>query len=179
MRQERFTEQAWDAIVASQQLVGQFHHNQWDVEHILFALLMQERGLVGDILQELGVDVGEVKRQVEAVLERMPKISYETTQIYATPRINGLFATADAESRRLQDEFIGTEHLLIAIAGEEKGDSASILHNFGVDREKVYTALQKLRGGHRVTDARAESKYRSLEKYGRDLTELARQGKHR
>jgi len=177
MRQERFTEQAWDAIVASQQLVGQFHHNQWDVEHILFALLMQERGLVGDILRELGVDVGEVKRQVEAVLERMPKISYETTQIYATPRINGLFATADAESRRLQDEFIGTEHLLIAIAGEEKGDSASILHNFGVDREKVYTALQKLRGGHRVTDARAESKYRSLEKYGRDLTELARQGK--
>ena len=177
MRQERFTEQAWDAIVASQQLVGQFHHNQWDVEHILFALLMQERGLVGDILQELGVDVGEVKRQVEAVLERMPKISYETTQIYATPRINALLGTADAESRRLQDEFIGTEHLLIAIAGEEKGDSASILHNFGIDREKVYTALQKLRGGHRVTDARAESKYRSLEKYGRDLTELARQGK--
>jgi len=177
VRQERFTEQAWDAIVASQQLVGQFHHNQWDVEHILFALLMQERGLVGDILQELGVDVGEVKRQVEAVLERMPKISYETTQIYATPRINALLGTADAESRRLQDEFIGTEHLLIAIAGEEKGDSASILHNFGIDREKVYTALQKLRGGHRVTDARAESKYRSLEKYGRDLTELARQGK--
>jgi len=138
---------------------------------------MQERGLVGDILQELGVDVGEVKRQVEAVLERMPKISYETTQIYATPRINALLGTADAESRRLQDEFIGTEHLLIAIAGEEKGDSASILHNFGIDREKVYTALQKLRGGHRVTDARAESKYRSLEKYGRDLTELARQGK--
>jgi len=128
-------------------------------------------------LQELGVDVDEVKRQVEAVLERMPKISYETTQMYATPRINALFATADAESRRLQDEFIGTEHLLIAIAGEEKGDSASVLHNFGVDREKVYTALQKLRGGHRVTDARAESKYRSLEKYGRDLTELARQGK--
>jgi ATP-dependent Clp protease ATP-binding subunit ClpC len=177
MRQERFTEQAWDAIIASQQLVGQFHHNQWDVEHILFALLMQERGLVGDILRELGVDVNGVKRQVETVLERMPKISYETTQIYATPRINSLFATADAESRRLQDEFIGTEHLLIAIAGEEKGDSASILHNFGVDREKVYSALQKLRGGHRVTDARAESKYRSLEKYGRDLTELARQGK--
>ena len=68
MRQERFTEQAWDAIIASQQLVGQFQHNQWDVEHILFALLMQERGLVGDILRDLGVDVDAVKQQVETAL---------------------------------------------------------------------------------------------------------------
>ena len=133
--------------------------------------------MVDDILRDLGVEVEQVKRQVEAALERMPKVAYETTQIYATPRINALFAAADAESRRLQDEFIGTEHLLIAIAGEEKGEAADILRGFGIDREKVYSALQKLRGGHRVTDARAESKYRSLEKYGRDLTELARQGK--
>jgi len=178
MRQEeRFTEQAQDAIIASQQLVGQFHHNQWDVEHILFALLMQERGLVGDILRDLGVNVDEVKRQVEAALEKMPKVAYETTQIYATPRINALFTAADAESRRLQDEFIGTEHLLIAITQEEKGEAARVLKQLGVDQEKVFQALQKLRGGHRVTDARAESKYRSLEKYGRDLTEMARQGK--
>jgi len=178
MRQEeRFTEQAQDAIIASQQLVGQFHHNQWDVEHILFALLMQERGLVGDILRDLGVNVDEVKRQVEAALEKMPKVAYETTQIYATPRINALFTAADAESRRLQDEFIGTEHLLIAITQEGKGEAAGVLKQLGVDQEKVFQALQKLRGGHRVTDARAESKYRSLEKYGRDLTEMARQGK--
>ncbi len=177
MRQERFTEQAQDAIIASQQLVGQFHHNQWDVEHILFALLMQERGLVGDILHDLGVNMDEVKRQVETALEKMPKVAYETTQIYATPRINALFTAADAESRRLQDEFIGTEHLLIAITQEEKGEAARVLKQLGVDQEKVFQALQKLRGGHRVTDARAESKYRSLEKYGRDLTEMARQGK--
>ncbi len=177
MRQERFTEQAWDAIVASQQLVGQFQHNQWDVEHILFALLMQERGLVGDILRDLGVDVDAVKQQVETALEKMPKVSYSTGQIYATPRINALFKAAEEEARRLQDELIATEHLLIAMAAEEGGEAAGILKSFGVDREKVYTALQKLRGGHRVTDARAESKYRSLEKYGRDLTELARQGK--
>ena len=177
MRQERFTEQAWDAITSSQQLVGQFHHNQWDVEHIFLTLLRQERGLVGDILRDLGVDVEAVQHEAEAALERIPKITYEVGQIYATPRIAALFSAADAESRRLQDEFIGTEHLLIAIAGEEKGEAAGILGRFGVDQEKVYSALQKLRGGHRVTDARAESKYRSLEKYGRDLTELARQGK--
>ena len=177
MRQERFTEQAQEAIATSQQLVGEFHHNQWDVEHILLALLMQERGLVGEILRDLGVDVEQVKRGVEAALEKIPKVSYETGQIYATPRINALLTAAEAESKRLQDELIATEHLLIAIAGEEKGEAAEILREHGIDREKVYAALQKLRGGHRVTDARAESKYRSLEKYGRDLTQLAREGK--
>ena len=177
MKQERFTEQAWEAIVASQQLVGQLRHNQWDTEHILLALLQQEAGLVSDILQKLGVDVEAVKREVVAALEKMPKVAYETAQIYATPRINTLFTTADAEASRLKDEFIGTEHLLIAMAGEQKGEAAGILRRFGVDQEKVYRALQDIRGGHRVTDARAESKYRSLEKYGRDLTEFARQGK--
>jgi len=177
MRQGRFTEQAQEALAASQQMVIQYQHSQWDVEHVLLALLQQEKGLVGDILPDLGVEVEEVKREVEAVLEKTPKVAYETVQIYATPRINGLFMAADAESRRLKDEFIGTEHLLIAIAGEEKGEAATILHRFGLDKEKVYAALQKLRGGHRVTDARAESKYRSLEKYGRDFTEFARRGK--
>ncbi len=177
MRQEKFTEQAQEAIAASQQLVMQFQHNQWDVEHILLALLQQERGLVGDILRDLSVDMDEMKRQVEAALEKMPKVTYQTGQIYATPRINALFNAAEAESKRLQDELIATEHLLIAIAGEEKGEAASILKRSGVDQEKIFQALQKLRGGHRVTDARAESKYRSLEKYGRDLTEMARQGK--
>jgi len=177
MRQERFTEQAWDAITASQQLVMQFHHNQWDVEHILLALLQQEQGLVGDILKELGVNVETVKQQVVAALEKAARVAYETGQIYATPRINALFTAADAEARRLKDEFIGTEHLLIAIAGEERGEAAVILRHSGIDQEKVYAALQKLRGGHRVTDARAESKYRSLEKYGRDFTEMAREGK--
>jgi len=177
MRQERFTEQALEAIASSQQLAQQLGHNQWDVEHILLALLMQEKGLVGEILQDLGVDANQVKSRVEAVLERMPRVAYQGGQFYMTPRINALFAAADAESKRLKDELIATEHLLIAMAGEERGEAANILRDFGVDREKVYTALQKLRGGHRVTDARAESKYRSLERYGRDLTELARQGK--
>ena len=177
MRQERFTEQAWEAITNSQQLVAQFRHNQWDVEHIFLVLLRQENGLVKDILGELGVDATAVERQVISVLEGMPKVSYEVSQIYATPRIGALFSNAEAESKRLQDEFIGTEHLLIAMASEDRGETAAIMRSFGIDREKVYSALQKLRGGHRVTDARAESKYRSLEKYGRDLTELARQGK--
>lgn len=177
MRQERFTEQAQEALAASQQLVGQYHHTQWDVEHILLALLIQKKGLVGDIFSDLGIDLESVRQQVEAALEKFPKAAYETPQIYATPRIAQLMKGAEDEADRLKDEFVGTEHLLQAIVEEEKGDAARILKSFGVDREKIFQARQKLRGGHRVTDARAESKYRSLEKYGRDLTEFARQGK--
>ncbi|MBI2849918.1 MAG: AAA family ATPase [Chloroflexi bacterium] len=177
MKQEKFTEQAQDAISSSQQLAVQFQHSQWDVEHILLALLLQQRGLVGEILKELNANAETIRDQVEAALKKMPKVSYQTGQLYATPRTAELFRTAEAEADRLKDEFIGTEHLLIAITREEKGEAARILKGLGVDQEKVFQALQKLRGGHRVTDARAESKYRSLEKYGRDLTELARQGK--
>jgi len=177
MGQERFTEQAQEALALSQELVRQYRHSQWDVEHILLALLQQEKGLVSGILRELGVDAEAVRQGVEAALAQNPRVDYEATQIYATPRITRLIESAAAEADRLKDEFISTEHLLIAIAGEEQGEAAGILKDFGIDQEKVYLALQKLRGGHRVTDARAESKYRSLEKYGRDLTEMARQGK--
>jgi ATP-dependent Clp protease ATP-binding subunit ClpC len=177
MKQERFTEQAQEALAASQELVRQYKHSQWDVEHILLALLQQEKGLVGDILAELGVDLEAVKQEVAAALEKTPKVSYDTGQLYATPRIANLIRAAGEEADRLKDEFIGTEHLLIAIAREQKGEAAGILKRLGIDQEKVYAALQKLRGGHRVTDARAESKYRSLQKYGRDLTEMAREGK--
>ncbi|MFC2024957.1 ATP-dependent Clp protease ATP-binding subunit [Chloroflexota bacterium] len=176
MRQERFTELAQEAIAASVELVRQYEHSQWDVEHLLLALLQQERGLVGDVLRELKIDVEVVKQQVEVALAETPKVAYEATQIYPTPRINRVGEMAKAEAERMKDEFISTEHLLIAIVAEG-GEGATILKRFGVDQEKVFQALQKLRGGHRVTDARAESKYRSLEKYGRDLTELARQGK--
>ena len=177
MKQERFTEQAQEALAASQELVRQYQHSQWDVEHILLALLQQEKGLVGDIFAELGVDIEKVKQEIAAALEKTPKVSYDTGQLYATPRIANLIRAAGEEADRLKDEFIGTEHLLIAIAGEPKGEAAEILKRLGIDQEKVYAALQKLRGGHRVTDARAESKYRSLQKYGRDLTEMAREGK--
>ncbi|MGD8501456.1 MAG: AAA family ATPase, partial [Phycisphaerales bacterium] len=176
MRQERFTELALDALAASQELVRQFQHSQWDVEHLLLALLQQERGLVGDILRELKIDAEAVKQHLEEALERTPKITHEATQIYPTPRINRVGQMSDEEAKRLKDEYISTEHLLIAIIAEG-GEAASILKGFGVDQEKVYGVLQQLRGGHRVTDTRAESRYRSLQKYGRDLTEFARQGK--
>jgi ATP-dependent Clp protease ATP-binding subunit ClpC len=177
MRQEKFTEQAQEALQASQQIAVQHKHSQWDVEHILLALLIQRQGLVGEILKELNIDLDATRNHVEDVLTKTPQVTYHTGQIYATPRIAMLMQKAEEEARRLKDEFISTEHLLIAIVSDDKGEAATILHNAGITQEKVYTALQKLRGSRRVDDTRAESKYRSLKKYGRDLTELARQGK--
>jgi ATP-dependent Clp protease ATP-binding subunit ClpC len=174
---EKFTEQAQEVLAISQELVRRYRHNQWDVEHILLALLEQQRGITQDILKELGVDAEVARRQVVKTLEAFPKVAYEGTQIYATPRIPRLLENARQEADRLKDEFISTEHLLIAIAGEGKGEASRILSEFGINQEGIYRALRKIRGAHRVTDQRAESKYRSLEKYGHDLTELARQGK--
>jgi ATP-dependent Clp protease ATP-binding subunit ClpC len=177
LKPEKFTEQAQEVLAASQELVRRYHHNQWDVEHVLLALLEQEKGITRDIFQGLGVDIDAVKRRVGATLDGFPKVTYEVGQIYATPRIAALLENANREADRLKDEFVSTEHLLIAIAAETKGEAAAILAESGVTQEKMYQALQKIRGGHRVTDRQAESKYRSLEKYGHDLTDLARQGK--
>jgi len=177
MKADRFTEQAQEALTDSQMLVRQLQHSQWDVEHILLSLLNQKEGLVSDILKEIGIDIDNVKGEVEAVLNKIARLGHESPQIYPTPRIYGLFQAADTEAKRLKDEYIGTEHLFIAICSEEKGEACGILKKFGIDKEKVYSALQKIRGSHRVTDARAESRYRSLSKYSRDLTEMARKDK--
>jgi ATP-dependent Clp protease ATP-binding subunit ClpC len=177
LKPERFTEQAQEVLAASQELVRRYRHNQWDVEHVLLALLEQEKGITRDIFQMLGVDVDVARKRVGATLEGFPKVTYEAGQIYATPRISALLENANREADRLKDEFVSTEHLLVAIAGETRGEAATILAESGISQEKIYQALQKIRGGHRVTDRQAESKYRSLEKYGHDLTELARQGK--
>jgi ATP-dependent Clp protease ATP-binding subunit ClpC len=177
MAMERFTEQAQEALTASQELVRRYRHSQWDVEHILLALLEQEKGTTQQILEELGIDVEEVKSRVDKTLRNYPQINYVGAQIYTTPRISQLMEDAAREADRLKDEFVSTEHLLIAIAGEGKGDASKILEESGITQEKIYQALRRIRGTHRVTDRRAESTYRSLGKYGHDLTQLARHGK--
>ncbi len=175
--QEKFTEKAQQVLAASQELVRNYQHSQWDVEHVLLALLEQEGGLTGEILGALNVDVAALRHELTDVLLKTPRVAYEGAQLFATPRIQRMFQNAEAEAKRLKDEFVSTEHLLIAIASEQKGDASTLLRKHGVNQEKVYRALQGIRGGHRVADPHAESKYRSLDKFGRDLTELARAGK--
>jgi ATP-dependent Clp protease ATP-binding subunit ClpC len=182
MRPERFTEQAQEVLASAPQIAYGLKNSQVDVEHVLLAMLNQRSGIVSELLRNLGVDVAAVKSRVESVIAAFPKVSQQTglhgaIQLYPTPRYARMLDIAEREANRLSDEFISVEHLLIAIAGEDSGQASTILKEFGVDKEKLYSAMQNVRGGHRVDSPSAESKYRSLEKYGRDLTELARQGK--
>jgi len=177
MRQDRFTEQAQEVLAASQELVRKERHAQWDVEHDLFALLNHPGGLAQQILEQLKVDPQQVSQRVGAVLERMSKLAYDVVQVYTTPRIVRMLEAANAEAERFKDEYVGVEHMLIAIADEREGESARILREVGIDKERIYQALAQIRGDTRITDQRAESKYRALERYSIDLSELARQGK--
>jgi ATP-dependent Clp protease ATP-binding subunit ClpC len=177
LKPDQFTEQAQEILGTSQEIVRRYRHSQWDSEHILMAILEQEQGLPVDILKEIGVSIVDMRRRLDQILEDAPKVAGESSQIYVAPRASSLLERAKAEADRLSDEFIGNEHLLVALLQEDQGDVRKIVVEFSIDLEQVYQALQKIRGGHRVTDPRAESRYQSLERYSIDLTELAREGK--
>ena len=171
-----FTEQAQEVLANSQNLVHQYKHSQWDVEHIFMGLLELEDGLPLKILYELNIKVEDLKKKLGQYLGKNPKVVENVSQIYASPRAVTLLERAKEEAKRLNDDFVGTEHLFIAVVQEDKGETSFILSEFSIELENIYKALQALRGGHRVTDQRAESRYRSLERFTIDLTDLARKG---
>ena len=177
MTADKFTRQAQEALQRSQELVRHYRHSQWDVEHVLLALIALDDGLPTRILGELGVDPETVKSRLHQALESMPKVVSDSAQIFITPRLQRMLQASDEEAQRLRDRFISVEHLLVAAARESAGDSARLFRELGINQEMVYQAMQKLRGTHRVDDPNAEQRYRSLEKYSVDLTELARAGK--
>ena len=173
----RFTTKAQEALAKAQETMLQHNHNQLDTEHIMLALLRQQDGLVPQMLGTLGVDVAQLEQGLEMSLRPRPHVSFGQggqAQYYLTPRAQRVLELAEKEAVRLKDEYVGTEHLLIAISGIEEGDAYRILREAGIDREKIYQAMVKVRGSHRVTDPEAESKYRMLERYGLDLTQFAR-----
>ena len=177
IRPEDFTEQGQEVRANSQEIVRRFRHTQWDVEHVLLALLELEKGVPVQIFTELGADIERIKAEVQEALEGSPKTTYEGNQIYATPRASRLVESAKEEADRLHDDYIGSEHLLIAVTLDEQGEAALILQRHQIGKEQVYQALQQVRGAHRVTDPRAESHYQTLARYTVDLTELARESK--
>ena len=150
LRPDDFTEQGQHTLSLSNEIVRRYNHTQWDVEHILLALLEIEDGVPVEVLRKLGVAVDGMRRRVEEALDRAPRAAYETSQIYATPRAGMLLANAKAEAARLKDEYVGAEHILIAITEVKDGDAPAVLREFGVSREQVYKALMEVRGGHRV-----------------------------
>ena len=174
---DRFTEQAQEVIAASQEILNRYRHNQWDCEHLFLALIEQEKGVPSEIFSTLGVNLQVLHANLHSYLEQDDKVAGQANQIFITPRLSELFGRADDEAKRLNDEFIGTEHILIALTEEDTGVSADLLSSFNVTTEEVYRALQSIRGSHRITDQRAESRYKSLEKFATDLTLLAAQGR--
>ena len=177
LKSDDFTEQAQEILGKSHEVVRRYRHSQWDVEHVLMAIFEQPEGAAGRILASLGVPVDDARDRLHQVLEASPKLEYESNQIFMTPRARNMLDEAKSEAERLNDEFISSEHLLIAVAKDDKGPSAALLKGIRVDVEAIYQALRDVRGSHRVHDQKAESRYKSLERFSVDLTDLARRGK--
>jgi ATP-dependent Clp protease ATP-binding subunit ClpB len=176
----KLTENAQKAFASAQTEAAKQGHQAVEVEHLLHSLATQEDGLVPRLLQKLGAQPSKFAERLESEIARLPKVSGpgSTGGVYVTPRLQSLLGRAAQAAEKLKDEYLSVEHLLLATLDEESHTGAAkILKEFGLTKNKLLSALQAVRGGQRVTSANPEATYESLEKYGRDLTRLARQGK--
>ncbi len=175
----RLTEKAQQAVMAAKNIAVRLNHQQIDVEHLLLALLDQEQGLIPAILNKADISPDALKIRIQQELERLPRVSGQSgspDQFYVSGRFNALMTRAEDEAKNFKDDYVSVEHLLLAMT-DDGGAVGRLLKEFGVTRQRLMTALQQVRGRQRVTSQNPETTYQSLEKYGRDLTEAARQGK--
>jgi ATP-dependent Clp protease ATP-binding subunit ClpC len=183
MRFDRFTEQAQNAAMRSYEIMQRYGHSQVDVEHLFLALLEQKDGLVPEILERMGAPLELMRERLADNLQRTPRsvgpgmYPQQVAQVFITPRLKRVIDQATEEARRLQDEYISTEHLLLGIASERNSFSANLLREVRINRDMIVAGIEKARGGQKASSPSAESRYRTLEKYARDLTQLAREGK--
>ncbi len=180
MRFDRFTERAQEAAQRAAEIIQRYGHNQIDTEHILLALIEQPQGVITQLLEILKVDPNNLAERLDYILRTSPKASIfggGAGQIFITPRVKRIIDLANEEANRLKDEYISTEHIFLAILSERNTPAARLLEGSGITRDRVNEAVLQLRGGQRVTDPQAETRYRTLEKYSRDLTQQAREGK--
>jgi ATP-dependent Clp protease ATP-binding subunit ClpB len=179
MDPNRLTEKSQEALRAAQALAARLSHQQIDNEHLLAALLEQEKGVVPDILLRAGVDLENLHRRLMADLEKLPKVAVSqgaAAGMYLTQRLERTFADAEQEAKKRRDEFVSVELLLVALFGQG-GKAAELLREAGLTTEKLEQAVKEIRGNQRVTSQTPESTYKALEQYGRDLTAMAAEGK--
>jgi ATP-dependent Clp protease ATP-binding subunit ClpB len=175
----RYTEKVQEALRNAQAKAVRYGNHQVDVEHLLSALLEQEGGLAPSILNKADVQVEPLKARLEQELNKIPKVSGSSNspdQVYITGRLQKLLTQAEEEAKRLKDDFVSVEHVILAMT-DDNGPTARLLKESGLTRERLMKALQEVRGSQRVTTANPEATYEALQKYGRDLTQLAAQGK--
>ena len=174
----KFTEKAQEAILNAQRETESRNISQFEPIALLLALLDQSDGLVPEVLRKLGVDLLPCARDAATEFDALPKLSY-AAQPSLSNSLRKVLQKAEDEAKRMGDEYVSAEHLLLGILDSLETGAAKLLTRFGVTKDRVYEALTQIRGGQRVTDPNPEDKYQALEKYGRDLTELARQGQAR
>ena len=178
MDPDKLTLKAQEALQEAKSIAEKKHHQQIEAEHLLSALLAQKDGIVIPILQKLGANPDLIHSQLENELDRIPQVTGRGAgQVYLSSRANEILNLAWKEAETLTDEYLSTEHLLIAMADEKQGASYQILHKNGVTKDAIFRVLQEIRGAQRVTDQNPEDKYQALKRYSRDLTEEARKGK--
>ncbi|MCC7207653.1 MAG: AAA family ATPase [Anaerolineae bacterium] len=180
MRYDRFTERAQDVATRAYEILQRYGQNQVDTEHILLALLEQPEGVVPQILERLNIDQDGIRQRLDEILRSSPKASIyggPVGQVFLTPRAKRVIDVSQEEANKLKDEYISTEHIFLAILGERQTAIARIMKDAGITRERVLEIIKEFRGGQRVTDPQAESRYRTLERYSRDLTRMATEGK--
>jgi ATP-dependent Clp protease ATP-binding subunit ClpB len=176
MNINRFTERAQEAIIGAQNLATELTHSEITPEHLLVVLLEQEGGIVPSVLRKMELDPARIAREARGLVANIPKAYGGDVRF--SPRMKLITDAALAEAQRLQDEYVSTEHLLIALATEVgRSPAAQLLQRYGITRDKLFQALTMVRGNQRVTSQNPESTYEALARYGRDLTELARKGK--
>ena len=176
MNSERLTTKAQEAIQDATTVAHQYDHSTLESEHLLLALMRQENGVVPALFNKLGLPIARIEEQLTKALSGKPKIYGEGAQLQMAPQLSRLLAKADGESKRLGDEYVSTEHLLLVILDSES-EGGRILKGAGVTKAAIEQALKEVRGGQNVTDQDPENKYRVLEKYCKDLTALARKEK--
>ncbi len=176
MRLDKFTLKAQEAIESAVALAEKQNQQNVEPEHLLLALIEQAEGVTRPILGKVGVNLQTLLSEVEAAIRKFPQVS-GFTQRYYSPRLSEIFNVAQKEADKLKDEYLSTEHMLLAIAEEKSGDGGRILRSHGVGRDALMKIMEGMRAGSRVTSQNAEEGYQALSKYSRDLTELARQGK--
>jgi ATP-dependent Clp protease ATP-binding subunit ClpB len=176
MNINKFTEKAQEAIIGAQNLAGELNHAEITPEHLLVTLVEQQGGIVPSVLRKLNLDPSRVAKDARALIESVPK-AYGA-DVRFSPRVKLIADSASAEAQRLQDEYVSTEHLLVALATEAgRSPAAQLLQRVGATKDAIFTALTMVRGNQRVTSQNPETTYEALARYGRDLTDLARRGK--
>ena len=173
----KLTEKAQEAVVAAQELAQNNQHSQIEPEHLMAALLAQADGVVPQIFGALGANAENVAQQFGAELNRLPKVYGTMQQVVASQRLGRVLENSNQQASNLKDEYVSTEHLLLALIDSADGATARILRTANITRDEVLKALTQIRGTQRVTSQNPETTYQALQKYGRDLTDLARKGK--